>query len=265
MADRATLQIGFIGNGGITRSVREALTDAAGIQHRVVAILARSSPATDVPLLADVSDLIAAAPSVIIECAGHGAVREYGEHILRAGIPLILVSTGALADAALHDRLIDAARTGGARIVLASGAMGGIDALSAARIGGLTHVRYVGSKPPLAWRGTPAEDLVDLETLASAETFFRGTAREAALAYPKNSNVCATIALAGLGFDRTEVELRADPGVTKNIHHLSFAGADGQFAIDIVGEPSPTNPKTSALTAHSIARLVIGMASPVMI
>lgn len=265
MADGAPLRIGFIGNGGITRSVREALSGTGGVDHSVVAILARSSCRADEPLLAHASDLIATAPAVVIECAGHGAVREYGEDILRAGIPLILVSTGALADAALQDRLIAAARAGGTAIILAPGAMAGIEALAAARIGGLTHVRYVGSKPPLAWRGTPAEDLLDLANLASAQSFFRGTAREAALAYPKNSNVCATIALAGLGFERTDVELRADPGVTKNVHHLSFAGADGQFAVEVAGEPSRTNPKTSALTAHSIARLVIGMASPLVI
>lgn len=259
------LRIGFIGNGGITRSVRDALSDEAGIDHVVTGILARSSYTYDDPVLVSLDHLIASAPDVVIECAGHGAVSDYAEAILSAGIPLVLVSIGALADGALHDRLVAAARAGGTRIILASGAMAGIEALAAAKVGGLTRVRYIGSKPPLAWMGTPAEHLIDLGALKEAHIFFRGTAREAALAYPKNSNVCATIALAGLGFDATEVELRADPAAPKNVHRLIFEGADGAFDIHIVGEPSRTNPKTSALTAHSIARLLNGMVAPLVI
>lgn len=117
----------------------------------------------------------------------------------------------------------------------------------------------------MAWVGTPAEKLVDLSNLQAPATFYVGNARQAALEYPKNSNVAATIALAGIGFDQTEVELVADPNVAKNVHELMFEGGDGRFEISICGEPSRANPKTSALTAHSIARLLSGMASPIVI
>lgn len=230
----------------------------------VTGVLSRPHAADDVPAQS-IEDLLATKPDVVVECAGHKAVVEFGAQVLSAGIPLLIVSIGSLADEVLLTRLRTAADAGHTRIILAAGAMAGIDALSAARLGGLTRVRYTGRKPPFAWRDTPAEELIDLDALDGPTTFYRGTAREAALAYPKNSNVAATIALAGLGFDATEVELVADPATTKNVHELMFEGADGRFDITICGEPSKANPKTSALTAHSIARLLCGMTSPLVI
>ena len=266
MTCQAAIRIGLIGNGGIATSLLETLRDVHGVAHVVTAILSRSSAASDHgPLVDDVDALLASMPDIVVECAGHGAVATYGEPVLSAGIPLMIASIGALADAALYRRLANAAARGGSRLILASGAMAGIEALAAARFGGLDSVRYTGRKPPLAWRGTHAEDMMDLSSLHTPSAFFSGNAREAALLYPKNSNVAATVALAGLGFDLTEVELIADPTVATNIHELRFEGGDGSFQFTIHGRPSPGNPKTSALTAHSIARLLSGMAASVVI
>lgn len=263
MASIAPPRIGLIGDGGISRAVRAAL----GAGSRVVGILARCQrEGLDETLRVEtVAELLERAPDIIVECAGHEAVRAYGAEVLRAGLPLMIVSTGALADPVLSQELSAAAEAGGAQLVLASGAMAGIEGLSAARIGGLERVRYVGRKPALAWRGTPAETLVHLVALTEPVVFFRGDARTAALTYPKNSNVAATVALAGIGFDRTEVELVADPTIATNVHELSFEGADGSFEVRIAGAPSAANPKTSALTAHSIVRLLHGMAAPIVI
>ncbi|MBT0668143.1 aspartate dehydrogenase [Novosphingobium profundi] len=263
MASIAPPRIGLIGDGGISRAVREAL----GAGSSIVGILARCPrEGLDEDLRVEsVAGLLARRPDVIVECAGHEAVRAYGADVLRAGLTLMIVSTGALADPTLADELARAAEEGGAQLVLASGAMAGIEGLAAARLGGLERVRYVGRKPALAWRGTPAQDVLDLATLTEPTVFYRGDAREAALQYPKNSNVAATVALAGVGFDRTEVELVADPTITTNVHELSFDGADGSFVVRIAGAPSAANPKTSALTAHSIVRLLHGMAAPIVI
>lgn len=262
MTEHRSLRVGFIGDGGIARSVRETLDECGELAAETVAVLSRHDTAHAV---STVEALIAARPEIVVECAGHQAVSDYVEPILRAGIPILLVSIGSLADDELLMRLRRAADAGGSRIILAAGAMAGIDALAAARLGGLTRVRYTGRKPPLAWAGTPAEQLLDLAALDEPATFYSGSARDAALRYPKNSNVAATIALAGIGFDRTEVELVADPGAPKNVHELMFEGGDGRFEINICGEPSRANPKTSALTAHSIVRLLSGMASSVVI
>ena len=118
-------------------------------------------------------------------------------------------------------------------------------------------MRYRSRKPPAAWRGSPAEKLVDLGALTRRTVLYRGTAGEAALLYPQNANVAAAVALAGLGFDATEVELVADPDAPGNVHEIEAEGAAGRFAIQLQGKPSRSNPKTSALAAMSVARALL--------
>jgi aspartate dehydrogenase len=151
-------------------------------------------------------------------------------------------------------RLKAAAQAGKSRILLPAGAIGGLDAIAAMRVGGLTSVRYRSRKPPAAWRGSPAEKVADLASLTQRTVLYTGTAGEAALLYPQNANVAAAVALAGLGFDATEVELVADPQAPGNVHEIEAEGAAGRFAIQLQGKPSRTNPKTSALAALSVAR-----------
>lgn len=263
MSDTRSLRVALIGDGGISRSVRATLTELADPGIHVTAVLKRGITSNEPLAVTDVDALLGTKPGVVIECAGHSAVTAHGETILRAGVTLVIVSAGALADVEVEQRLQAAAIEGGGRLLIASGALAGIDALAAARFGGLQRVRYRGLKPPVAWKGTQAETLLDLTTLTEPTVFYRGNARDAARAYPKNSNVAATIAMAGIGFDATEVELVADPTVERNVHELWFQGADGQFRTTSIGMPSRDNPKTSALTAHSVVRILTSMRSAV--
>src|SRR6516164_79264 len=269
-SDRQMTAIGLIGCGGRAQDVVAALRGADGV--RIVGALARPGRGDEaraklcgVDIVEALDDLIARKPALVAEVAGQAAVAEHADAVLRSGIDCLLISVGALADATLLAQLKSAAREGNSRMLLPAGAVGGIDAIAAMRFAGLTSVRYRSRKPPLAWRGSPAERLVDLGKLAKRTVLYKGTAGEAALLYPQNANVAAAVALAGLGFDATEVELVADPDAGGNVHEIEAEGAAGRFAIELQGKPSRTNPKTSALAAFSVARALLNEQATIVI
>ena len=263
--------VALIGYGGIAKDVVAALrAESSGVT--VAAALCRpgrSEPARaalpGVAIVESLGDLLARKPKVIAEVAGQQAVNEHGPEVLRQGFDLLVISIGALAEPALLQRLKAAATEGKSRLLLPAGAIGGIDAIAAMRVGGLTTVRYRSRKPPAAWRGSPAEKVADLDKLAAHTVLYRGHAGEAALRYPQNANVAAAVALAGLGFEKTEVELVADPDAPGNVHEIEAEGAAGKFAISLQGRPSKTNPKTSALAALSVARALINLDAAIVI
>jgi aspartate dehydrogenase len=256
------MRLGMIGYGAIGHAIVERL-DVEGRLQDLAGILVRSDPADDpgVPIWHGVEALIAARPAVVIEAAGHAAVRDVGAAIVESGCDLVVAAVGALADGAIADTLRAAARVGG-RVVIPAGAIAGLDGLVAARIAGLERVVYTSYKPPHAWRGTPAERAIDLDHRDDEVTFFTGTAREAASQYPQNANVAAAIALAGLGFEATEVRLVSSRNVADPLGVIEASGDFGEFRFEILAKASAANPKTSALTAYSLlqcARLGVGI------
>ncbi|WP_280189979.1 aspartate dehydrogenase [Delftia sp. PS-11] len=265
------MKIAVIGCGAIGASVLELLSGHAGVQvgwvlvssatEAVQATVARHAPQARVQAVLAADDR----PDLIVECAGHAAIEQHVLPALRRGIPAIVASIGALGAPGMAGHVQAAAEAGGTQVQLLSGAIGGVDALAAARIGGLDEVVYTGRKPPLAWSGTPAEQLCDLASLKEALCIFDGSAREAARRYPKNANVAATLSLAGLGLDRTRVRLFADPAVDENVHHVAASGAFGAMELTMRGKPLAANPKTSALTVYSVVRAVLNQAAPVAI
>jgi aspartate dehydrogenase len=283
------IDVTLIGFGAIGRALVTRLAGNASIRvtHVVVraARLAQTQQVLDdlaiaADKLAGNTQAVAQVPAtsrLALECAGHSALTSHVVGALQRGCECAVLSVGALAEPGLPEQLEAAARQGGTQVHLLSGAIGGIDALSAARLAGLTQVTYTGRKPPSAWalQGTPEKALKekrpDVETkqaqpaIALEAIILEASAREAARLYPKNANVAATVALAGLGLDATRVRLIADPNVTENVHEIHAQGAFGEMRLEMRGKPLADNPKTSALTVLSALRFLHNRAHPVTI
>lgn len=256
---RRARKIGILGYGAIGQEMGDALT-RLGETGDVAAVLVR--PGRDSGPFRPVHDAAAFAQAgveVALECAGHAAVAEYGPALLASGVDLILTSISALADPKLVEMLRANAK---GRLLIASGAVGGLDGLVAARLQGLDSTTYISAKPPEAWKGTPAETLFDLDAIEGEQVLFEGSARDAALNYPKNANVSVAVALCSLGMDRTRVRLVASRKLTSPLGVIEGEGRAGKFTFSTLAYATASNPKTSALTAYSLlqcARLEQGL------
>ncbi|MGA0597790.1 aspartate dehydrogenase [Enterovirga sp. CN4-39] len=253
--------VAIVGYGAIGEVLAAGLLEGGGPRLSAVLVRprqveeARASLPAGVAVVTALGDLLACRPGLVVESAGQGAVREHGTEVLAAGVDLMVVSTGALADDAVLNALQGAAAGTGARILIPAGAIAGLDGLGSLKAAGLVSVTYTSTKPPLAWRGTPTEETLDLAGLRERTVFFEGSAREAALRYPKNANLAATVALAGLGLDRTEVRLVADPAASGNTGTIEASSEIGDMTVVMAGRAS-ANPKTSASTAFSLLHAV---------
>jgi len=255
-----TRRVGLIGFGAIGRTVTRGWGRRPVRDHAIAAVLtrahqveaARSHLGPDIAVTASLEEFLAADLDVAVEVAGQAAVAELGPRILRAGVDLMALSVGCLARADVYEALCTAASAGGARVLVPVGAIAGLDGLLALRRAGLRKVQYSSTKPPMSWKGTPAEARVDLDALASPAVVFEGTAREAATAFPKNANLAAAVALAGLGFDDTRVVLIADPHSDENVGRIDAEGTDSRLSVTVAGRSEPSNPKSSRITGISV-------------
>lgn len=249
------MRVGLIGLGAIGRAVARLLASEAASEVAVVGALvrdpARPRQGVGFPVVASAGGLLALEPELVIECGGHAALAMHGPAILRAGRDLVAVSVGALALPETHDALLEAT-CGGGRIVVASGAIGALDAISSATLGGLERVTHTTRKPPRSLL-----DAGEADALTEAREIFRGSAREGALRFPESINVAAAVSLAGIGLDRTEVCVIADPAVTRNHHEVVAEGAFGKLRFAIENIPSDENPRTGRLVAASVVRTVL--------
>lgn len=196
-------------------------------------------------------DQLAALADVVVECAPAAVYDEVAVPAVEAGRILVTMSSGALLS---REHLIERAKTTGARIIIPSGGILGLDALRAAAEGRIESVKLVTRKPPRSLVGAPyvLERKIPLLDLKTAELIFEGNALEAAAAFPANANIAATLSLAGIGSQRTRVEIWAVPGLEQNVQELSVRSDSADFDLRLSSRPLPENPRTGSLTPKSV-------------
>jgi aspartate dehydrogenase len=254
------LTVGVVGAGAIGRRVCQAL-DAGLPGLRLAGVTTRTrergeaflaSLRAPVPWLS--LDELIAASEVIVEASTQAHLQEIAPRALAAGRDLVVLSCGALLGRA--DWVALAAKHDG-RILVPSGAIGGLDAVKGGAVGPITSVTMESRKAPAGWAGAPwvVRQKIDLEAIREETLLFEGPASEACPAFPANVNVLAALSLAGIGPDRTTTRIYAVPGLARNTHRISVEGEFGSFAIEVRNVPSE-NPRTGRLSYLSTIALL---------
>jgi aspartate dehydrogenase len=243
------------GIGGLTLAA-VAARDVARAQS-VMAGFARAVPVVPLAQLWEHAD-------VVVECAPAAVLREIAEPALAHGRIVIVLSCGALLD---NFDLVDLARRHGGRIVVPTGALLGLDAVVAAAESGIQSVTMVTRKPPDGLAGAPYLETnnIDITGLSEPKRIFSGTAREAARGFPANVNVAAALALAGIGPERTAVEIWADPNIIRNVHRIEVEAEAARLSMQIENVPSAENPRTGRLTPLSVIAALKKLSSPLAV
>jgi len=228
------------------RAKAQAFLDAEGIACPIV-------PLNAFPELADIA----------VECAPAAIIEDICRPMLEAGKSVIVLSCGALLP---RPELLELAKAKGGRILVPTGALLGLDAVVAAAEGDISSVRMTTRKPPGGLKGAPylEQHGISVDGLTEAKRVFSGSAREAAAGFPANVNVAAALSLAGIGPDRTQIDIWADPAVTRNCHDIEVEADSARLRMSIENVPSE-NPKTGRIVALSVLAALRKLGAPLSV
>ena len=265
----SSIRIAIAGLGAIGRKVARELADgipglvlsaiATGDRAKAQAWLDREGIACPVVSL----DELPAHADLALECAPAAILGDICLPMLNAGKRVMVLSASALLP---RPDLADVARAKGGQIIVPTGALLGLDAVSAAAEGRIESVQMITRKPPNGLAGAPylIDNKISVEGLTSALRVFKGTARDAAAAFPANVNVVAALSLAGIGPDRTVIEIWADPSVSRNCHEIRVESDSARFTMSIENVPSE-NPTPGRITALSVIAALRKLTTPLRI
>jgi len=214
-------------------------------------------PLVTLPELAELAE-------VVVESIPAASFAEVAEPAIDRGRIFMPLSVGVLLS---RMDLVERAKRTGARIIVPTGALLGLDAVRAAAEGELASVAMVTRKPPRSLKGAPhiVAQNIDLDAIAEPTLVFKGNAYAAAKGFPANINVGAALSLAGIGPERTEIEIWADPTVERNTHLIKVEGDAARFEMTIAGIPTEENPATGKLTPLSVIATLRALVSPLKV
>lgn len=259
------MRIGIIGYGEIGRGLTEIITRGDAGDTEIAATLVRDEAAARgaraVAPTADAEAFLGGDFPLVVEAAGHAALRQYAERVLDAGKDLMAISVGAFAEAAFLEQITATARRNGRQVVIPSGAIAGLDMISAAALAPIDSVTHTTRKHPRAFT---SEQLAGRRPESEAVLLFDGPARDGVARFPENVNVAAAVSLAGVGLDRTRLRVFADPNASRNQHQVELQGYFGRLRIEVENTPT-SNPKTGRIVALSIARALRDRTAPFVI
>ena len=270
-----SLRVGLLGHGAIGSAVAAGLESGKVENAELAAVLDpwAPHPSLEVGSLQELLD----ASDVVVEAAGHDALREHGCEVRAAGADLLVVSVGALADEELYQDLLAAgerqdaaepAGTGG-KLYITTGAIGGFDTLKAVALAGEIHHAEITSRKPAAnlvqpWMDEALREELSAEVSREGEIIaFSGSAREACGLFPQSANVCATLSLATLGFDKTQATMVGDPARKLVRHEIRVEAESGIYEFAFENVTSPSNSKTSAVVPYAVLRGLSSLAAAV--
>ncbi len=265
-----TLRVAMAGLGAIGQEVATALDNRIdGLVLAAIAVRDRSKAEEKTkdfhwkPIFCEL-DKLAEYGDVIIECAPATIFREIAEPAIQKGRIFMPLSVGALLD---HWDLVELAKETGAKIIVPTGALLGLDAVRGAAEGEIYTVSISTRKPPNGLATAPhvIANGWDMASLTEPMKIFEGSAREAIKGFPANVNVAVALSLAGIGPDKTRIEIWADPGVTRNTHRINLDSDSTRFEMTIEGVPSVENPATGKLTPLSTIACLRGLTSTLRI
>src|SRR5262245_617907 len=200
---------------------------------------------------------------LIIECAPAAAFAQIAVPVLTAGKSFMAISAGQLLE---RQDLIELAKEYGSQIIVPTGALLGLDAVTAAAEGEIHSVNMITRKPVKGLLGAPYLERrgINIAGITEPLRIFQGSAREAARGFPENVNVAAALALAGIGPDRTRIEIWADPALARNVHRVVVDSDSASFEMSIQNIPSE-NPKTGRITALSVLAALRKLRAPLRV
>jgi aspartate dehydrogenase len=258
-----TVAIGGLGAIGL-KLARALDAGVAGLE--LIAVAARDQAKAEAnlggfrapPRVVSVTELSEA--DIVVEAAPAAVFEKIATAAIDAGRVFMPASVGALLP---RMDLVQRARETGARIVVPTGALLGLDAVRAAAEGVIESVTIESRKPPRGLEGAPylVKHGIDVSGITAPQRVFEGNAFDAAAGFPANVNVAAALALAGIGPVRTRVEIWADPGIDRNMHTIRVEAEAARFSMTIENVPSAENPRTGKITALSMLACLRGLVS----